>query len=279
MGSMHAQSRRLPVSFLIVVLAVIGYVLWTMPHAAGGRVGQGGARSARGSATSTWPSSASAAAARRRCSISILLHIWKNTRQKSAERERRNLSPSEMSAAAQDAGVCRQSGGRPRIRGRRPCVAGTAGRNRGGRRRAGGEARVAAARDRRVRHDLQRQVVAAQRARRAAACFAPMWSAARPRRAAKFPGRRAIASCSSIRRAWPKCAAKRGPAESAAAAKNADLVLFVVDGPLKSYEASCSKRWPRWRSGSSSASTKKIGTTPTARRTAAADSASKWRRR
>ena len=37
--------------------------------------------------------------------ISILLHIWKNTRQKSAERERRNLSPSEMSAGAAGAGV------------------------------------------------------------------------------------------------------------------------------------------------------------------------------
>ena len=64
-----------------------------------------------------------------------------------------------------------------------------------------------------------------------------MWSAARRRRGARFPGRRAIGWCWSIRRGWPRCAAKSRAAEAAEAAKNADLVLFVVDGPLKSYES------------------------------------------
>ena len=65
-------------------------------------------------------------------------------------------------------------------------------------------------------------------------CFARTWSAARPPRGARFPGRPAIASCSSIRRDSPRCAANRERPTRPTAAKNADLVLFVVDGPLKS---------------------------------------------
>ena len=64
----------------------------------------------------------------------------------------------------------------------------------------------------------------------------PTSSAARPTPAAKSPGPAPTASCSSTRRAWPKSAAKPGPPLAAAAAKNADLVLLVVDGPLKAYE-------------------------------------------
>ena len=40
---------------------------------------------------------------------------------------------------------------------------------------------------------------------------------------------------------------------AAEAAQDADLVLFVVDGPLKDYELSCSETWARRKNGSSSA--------------------------
>ena len=68
-------------------------------------------------------------------------------------------------------------------------------------------------------------------------CFARMLSAARPFRGAKFRGRPAIGSCWSIRRGLAEVRGESRAAEAAEAAKNADLVLFVVDGPLKSYES------------------------------------------
>ena len=107
------QSRTTTGIFLVVLLAVIGYVLVTMPHAAGRRV------STRRTQISPWVGVRlpGGRRLRRRCCsaallLAILIHIWKNTRQKSADRERRNLSPSEMSAGEQDAGVRRQSGRR-----------------------------------------------------------------------------------------------------------------------------------------------------------------------
>src|SRR5262245_59727751 len=93
-----SQLRSSTGIFLIVLLAVIGYVLWTMPHQlvdgwtkahelspwAGYLylvvVGVGGLLLAS-------------------LLIAILVHIWKNTRQKTADDRRRNLNPSQMSAA------------------------------------------------------------------------------------------------------------------------------------------------------------------------------------
>ena len=68
-------------------------------------------------------------------------------------------------------------------------------------------------------------------------------------------------------------------AEAAEAAKNADLVLFVVDGPLKAYESELLRRSRRWRSGSLSVSTKKIGTTPSSAMSCFSNSPSRCRRR
>src|SRR6476660_5622588 len=94
------QSRTTTGIFLVILLAVIGYVLVTLPpkiveqyHVASqhsawvgyvyvGVVGFG-------------------ALLLSALLLSILLHVWRNTRQKAADRERRGLSPSQMSAGAQ----------------------------------------------------------------------------------------------------------------------------------------------------------------------------------
>src|SRR5687767_1774245 len=86
--------------FLVVLLAVVGYVLWTMPH----KLVDGYAKATQ---ISPWVGYIYLAIVGvggvllAGLLVSILIHIWQNTRQKSAERERRNLSPSEMSANAQ----------------------------------------------------------------------------------------------------------------------------------------------------------------------------------
>ena len=107
---------------------------------------------------------------------------------------------------------------------------------------APGEAVAAAAGDRRLRHDLQRQERAAQRAGRARRVRHRRGRRHDRRRAARSPGPTPTASCSSTRRAWAKFAAKHGRPLAAAAAKNADLVLLVVDGPLKAYEVELAER-------------------------------------
>ena len=94
------------------------------------------------------------------------------------------------------------------------------------------------ARDRRLRHDLQRQVVAAQRPGRPRRL-----SDRSPRRhdrasGWRFPGPATTACCWSIRPAWAK---SKGPSASPSppqAARDADLVLLVVDGPLRESEHS-----------------------------------------
>ena len=91
-----SQSRTTTGIFLVILLAVIGYVLVMLPpkivgewhHAYeispwvayiyAGVVGFGGLLLSA-------------------LLLAILLHVLKNTRQKAADRERRNLSPSQMS--------------------------------------------------------------------------------------------------------------------------------------------------------------------------------------
>src|SRR5690349_4968058 len=95
-----SQSRTTTGIFLVIVLAVIGYVLVTIPprlveqyHAA--------------SEISQWVGYVYLGVVAFGCLlisallIAILLHVLRNTRQKAVERERRNLSPSEMSSGAQ----------------------------------------------------------------------------------------------------------------------------------------------------------------------------------
>src|SRR3954470_13201347 len=95
-----SQPRTTTGIFLLILLAVIGYVLVTIPprlveqyHAA--------------TEISQWVGYIYLAVVGIGCLliggllISILLHVLRNTRQKAADRERRNLSPSEMSAGAQ----------------------------------------------------------------------------------------------------------------------------------------------------------------------------------
>ncbi len=163
-----SQSRTTTGIFLVILLAVIGYVLVTLPPRLVEQYYHAHRDQSVDWRTSMWPSSVSAACCWADLLLAILLHIWKNTRQKAADRERRNLNPSEMSGRRADTGNRRQSGDWSRNRGGRPRDAGVAGRDRRGGCGAGSEAGVAATRNRCVRHDLERQVVAAQCAGRAA---------------------------------------------------------------------------------------------------------------
>src|SRR4051794_35250523 len=97
-----SQSRTTTGIFLVILLAVIGYVLVTLPtgiieqfhhayqispwvaYVYAGLVGFGSLLLAS-------------------LLLAILLHIWKNTRQKSAKHARRKLNPSEMSGRDQEA--------------------------------------------------------------------------------------------------------------------------------------------------------------------------------
>jgi small GTP-binding protein len=166
--------------------------------------------------------------------ISILVHIWRNTRQKSADRERRGLSPSELSAAQQQQEVSENlAAGRefaatvsPELR---------------------AEIQAAIAELEAKRESEQLEIVAfgtissGKSSLLNALCGRPVfrtnvvggttstrseihWSAGGQVVLVDTPG---LAEIHGEGRA----------AESAAAAKDADLVLFVVDGPLKSYEA------------------------------------------
>ena len=168
--------------------------------------------------------------------VGILVRVWQNTRRKSADVERRNLSPSEMSAAER----ARELGDNLAA----------------GKEYAGGEG---------VSPQLRAEIEAAvaeleakrQSQRLEIVAFGTISSgkssllerAGRPRRVSHQRRRRhdrhaernplAGAATAIVLVDTPGLAEVRGEsraAESAAAAKNADLVLFVVDGPLKAYE-------------------------------------------
>ncbi|MCI0334542.1 MAG: GTP-binding protein [Planctomycetes bacterium] len=231
---MH-QSRTTTGIFLVVVLAVVGYMLWTMPY----KLVDGYAKAAD---LNPWIGYVYLAVVGigglllAALLISILLHIWKNTRRKSADRERRNLNPSEMSAAQQSqefadnlaAGREYASGDRvsPELR-----------------------AEIASAVDEleAKRETQQLEIVA----------FGTI-SSGKSSLLNALAGRpvfrtNVVGGTTSTRSEIPWPAGDRvtlvdtpglaevkgevRAAESAEAAKNADLVLFVVDGPLKSYES------------------------------------------
>jgi uncharacterized protein len=168
--------------------------------------------------------------------LAILIHIWKNTREKAADRERRNLSPSEMSAGDKEkefstnlaTGQEFASAGRvtPEVK---------------------AEIAAAVAELESKRESEQLEIVA----------FGTI-SSGKSSLLNALAGRpvfrtNVIGGTTSTRSEipWPAgdrvvlvdtpgLAEVRGEtraAEAAEAAKNADLVLFVVDGPLKSYES------------------------------------------
>jgi small GTP-binding protein len=230
-----SQSRTTTGVFLVVLLAVIGYVLVTLPPklAAGFHQAHD---------MSPWMGYAYVAIVSfgalllSGLLISILVHILRNSRRKSAQRERRNLSPSEMSASAQGAELEENLAA--------------------GREYAGGD---------RVTPEVQAEIaasIAEMEAKRESqqleiVAFGTI-SSGKSSLLNALAGRNVfrtnvIGGTTATRSEipWPAgdrvvlvdtpgLAEVRGEvraSESAAAAKNADLVLFVVDGPLKSYES------------------------------------------
>src|SRR3954447_20024509 len=228
-----SQPRTTTGMFLVIVLAVIGYVLVTIPprlveqyHAAA-EISQWGGYTYL--AVVGFGSLLLGGLL-----VAILLHVLRNTRQKAAERERRNLSPSEMSSGAQANEI---------------------------------DANLAAGREYadRVTPELRAEIAATveeleakrQSQRLEIVAFGTISSgkssllnalAGRPvfrtnvvggttatRSEIPWPGGDRVVLVDT-----PGLAEVRGEsraAESSAAAKDADLVLFVVDGPLKSYES------------------------------------------
>jgi small GTP-binding protein len=228
------QSRTTTGVFLLILLAVIGYVLVTLPpkiveqyHVASqhsawvgyvyvGVVGFGALLLAA-------------------LLLSILLHVWRNTRQKAADRERRGLSPSQMSAGAQTQEFDKNL--------------------------AESQEFVAAGR---VTPQLQAEIAAAvkeledkRQAQQLEIVAFGTISSGKSSLLNALAGRDVfhtnVVGGTTVTRSeipWPAgdrvvlvdtpgLAEVRGESrasESAEAAKNADLVLFVVDGPLKSYE-------------------------------------------
>jgi uncharacterized protein len=230
-----SQSRSTTGIFLVVLLAVIGYVLVTLPPklAAGFHQAHD---------MSPWMGYAYAAIVSfgalllSGLLISILVHILRNSRRKSVQREQRNLSPSEMSASAQGAeleenlAVGRDYAGGDRVT---PEV------------RAEIAASIAELEAKRESQQLE--IVAFGTISSGKSSLLNALAGRNVFRTNVIGG--TTATRSEI--PWPAgdrvvlvdtpgLAEVRGEArasESAAAAKNADLVLFVVDGPLKSYES------------------------------------------
>ncbi len=230
-----AQSRTTTGVFLVILLAVLGYVLVTIPprlieqyyHA---------------KEISPWIGYVYLAVVGvgslllGGLMLSILLHVWQNTRRKSADRQRRNLSPSEMTAGAQTKEFTDNL---------------TASRDFADAARVTPELRaeIAAAVDalESKRQSQQLEIVAF-------GTISSGKSSLLNALAGRPVFRTDVVGGTTISRSeipWPAgdrvilvdtpgLAEVRGEAraaESAAAAQNADLVLFVVDGPLKAYES------------------------------------------
>jgi small GTP-binding protein len=221
--------------FLVIVLAVVGYVLWTMPH----QLVDGYAKAAD---LSPWAGYIYLAVVGlgglllASLLISILLHIWKNTRQKSADRARRNLSPSEMSDKERSQEFADNL---------------AAGREYASGDRISPELRaeiVKSVEELEAKRTAQRLEIVAFGTISSGKSSLLNALAGRPVFRTNVVGG-TTATRSEI--PWPAgdrvtlvdtpgLAEVKGEvraAEAAEAAKNADLVLFVVDGPLKSYES------------------------------------------
>jgi small GTP-binding protein len=230
-----SQSRTTTGLFLLILLAVIGYMLVTLPtgiveqfhhayqispwvaYVYAGIVGLGSLLLAS-------------------LLLAILLHVWKNTRQKTAERARRNLNPSEMSGREQEREYSDN------------LAAGREFAN-AGRVTPEMKAEIAAAvAELEAKRELQKVEIVA---------FGTI-SSGKSSLLNALAGRdvfrtNVIGGTTTTRSEipWPAgdsvvlvdtpgLAEVRGEAraaEAAEAAKNADMVLFVVDGPLKAYES------------------------------------------
>jgi uncharacterized protein len=231
------QSRTSTGILLVILLAVIGYVLVMLPP----RLVE---QYYHAHAISPWIAYIYAAVVGfgslllGGLLLSILVHVWKNTRQKAADRERRELSPSEMSAGEQE-----QEFADNLAAGRELASAG------------------------RVTPEMKAEIAAAvaeletKRASRQLEIVAfGTISSGKSSLLNALAGRpvfqtNVVGGTTTTRSEipWvagakdhvvlidtPGLAEVRGEAraaESAEAAKNADLVLFVVDGPLKAYES------------------------------------------
>lgn len=230
-----SQSRTTTGIFLVIMLAVVGYVLVMLPprlieqyyHA---------------HEISPWIAYVYAAVVGvgslllGGLLLSILLHVWRNTRQKAADRERRNMNPSEMSAGEQAQEIADNlSAGRE--------IASA------GRMTPEVEAEIAAAvEELEAKRETQQLEIVAFGTISSGKSSLLNALAGRPvfrtnvvggttttRSEIPWPAGDHVALVDT-----PGLAEVRGEsraAESAAAAKNADLVLFVVDGPLKAYES------------------------------------------
>src|SRR3954453_20929837 len=230
-----SQSRTTTGILTIIVLAVIGYILVTIPP----RLFEGYHHAAE---VHAWMGDAYLAVVGfgslllGGLVLAILLHVLKNTRQKAADHVRRSLSPSQMSAGAQTQEIEDNL-----ATGREVAAAG------------------------RVTPEIQREIATAieeLEAKRQTQQFEIVAfgtiSSGKSSLLNALAGRQMfrtnVVGGTTVSRseiAWPAgdrvvlvdtpgLAEFRGEsraAEAAEAAKNADLVLFVVDGPLKSYES------------------------------------------
>jgi len=228
-GSRHTNGL-----LAVISLAVIGYMLFTLPP----KVLEHYETAAK---LGTWPGYLYLAAVGTGAlmllglAVGILVRVWQNTRRKTAEVKRRNLSPSEMS-----------SGERTRELGEN-LAAGkefAVGEGVSPQLRAEIEAAVA---DLEAKRQSQRLEIVAF------GTISSGKSSLLNALAGRDVFRTNVVGGTTVTRSdipWPAgdsvvlvdtpgLAEVRGEsraAESAAAAKNADLVLFVVDGPLKAYE-------------------------------------------
>jgi uncharacterized protein len=229
-----AKSRTTTGMFLIVLLAVVGYLLVTLPP----RLVE---QYYHAMQVSPWIAYVYLAVIGIGClllvglTLSILMRVWRNTRQNAVERARRASSPSQMSAGAQSAEI------EDNLAAGREMAA-------GGRVSPEVQAEIAAA-----VAELQAKREAQQLEIVAFGTISSGKSSLLNALVGRPVFRTNVVGGTTANRSeipWPAgdrvvlidtpgLAEVRGEsraAESAAAAKNADLVLFVVDGPLKSYE-------------------------------------------
>jgi small GTP-binding protein len=231
-----AKSRATTGFFLIVLLAVIGYLLVTLP----GKLLEGCSQATR---IAPWMGYLYLGVVGLGSLIlgglcaAIVLRVSKNTYHKSANRARRALSPGEMTRTQKSAEIAANLTTGEEY---------AAGESVPSALRAEVEKALAELKD---RHDSQRLEIVAFGTISSGKSSLLNALAGRPVFRTNVVGGTTMAR-SEI--PWPGAgddrvvlidtpglAEVRGEArasESAAAAKNADLVLFVVDGPLKSYE-------------------------------------------
>lgn len=229
------QSRTTTGIFTVVSLAVIGYLLVTLP----GKILQGYTQALE---IGPWGGYVYLAIVGlgglilAALATTIFFRVWRSTRRKSAGRERRNLSPSEMSASqktrelADNLAMSREyaegGGVSPQMR-------------------AEVAAAVAELEAKREAHRLEIVAFGTISSGKSSLLNA---LAGRPVFRTHVVGGTTIARSeipwsagdSVVLIDTPGLAEVRGEtraSEAAAAAQNADLVLFVVDGPLKSYES------------------------------------------